>query len=237
MVSKATLWIGALFATFGLVFAGIGLWFFAADLQLAAKGGMTSGTVVALHQHYDSDGDRMYRPEVVFTDKRGTRHRFRSQISSSLPAFSRGEQVQVLYDPAAPGDAAIDSFMQRHFLPAMFTGMGSLFALIGGGLAVNYVRQRRIIAQLKRTGLPISAKFIECYRDTRIKINGRSPYRVVGQATHPATGRLQSFKSALIWLDLTEQLSNQNLDVLIDPARPKRYHVDLSEWVDADQMA
>ncbi len=237
MASKATLWIGAFFAAIGLLFAGIGLWFVAADQQLAAKGGMTTGTVVALHQHYDSDGDRMYRPEVEFTDGRGTVHRFRSQISSNSPGFSRGEQVQVLYDPSAPGDAAIDSFMQRHFLPAMFTGIGSIFALIGGGMVMHFVRRRRMVAQLKQTGVQISAKFIECYRDTSVKINGRSPFRVVGQATHPATGRLQSFKSGPIWLDLTEQLSHQDLDVLIDPADPKRYYVDLSEWVDAEQRA
>ncbi len=237
MASKVTLRIGAIFAATGLLFACIGLWFLAADRQLAAKGGMTTGTVVALHQHYDSDGDRMYRPEVEFTDARGTVHRFRSHISSSSPGFSRGEQVQVLYDPSAPGDAAIDSFMQRHFLPAMFTVIGSIFTMIGGGTVLHFVRRRRIVAQLKQTGVPISAKFIECYRDTSIKINGRSPFRVVCQATHPATGRLQSFKSGPIWLDLTEQLSNNDLDMLIDPANPKRYYVDLSEWVDAEQRA
>ena len=115
--------------------------------------------------------------------------------------------------------------------------MGSLFALVGAGLVFAFFRRRRVIDQLKRTGIPIEAKFIECYRDTSTRINGRSPYRVVGQATHPATGRLQSFKSEPIWLDLSEQLAGKTIKVLVDPVRAKRHYVDLTEWVDEDQRA
>jgi hypothetical protein len=131
----------------------------------------------------------------------------------------------------------IDGFMDRFFLPLMFVGMGSLFAAIGAGMLFAYVRRRKIIAQLRRSGLPIEAEFLECYRDTSTKVNGRSPYRVVAQTTHPATGKLESFKSDPIWLDLSRQLAGEKVRIFVDPARPKHHFVDLSEFIDADDMA
>ncbi|MEP5936966.1 MAG: DUF3592 domain-containing protein [Erythrobacter sp.] len=236
-MSKVILWVGVFFLPFGLLFAGIGTWSYWSDRDLAATGSTTQGTVIAMERSRDSDGNNTYSPTVEFFDPQGTRHQFTSKVSSSPPSFSRGEAVTVIFDPDAPGKAIIDSFSTRYLLPLIFGGMGSLFALIGAGLIGAYWRRRRIIANLRSTGMPIKAKFVECYRDTSTKINGRSPYRVVGQASHPATGRLQSFKSGPIWLDLTEQLASRDMVVLVDPTRPKRYFVDLSEWVDEVERA
>lgn len=236
-MSKAILWAGIFFLPFGLLFGGIGTWSYWSDRELAAVGSTTQGTVISMERSRDSDGNSTYSPTVEFFDQRGIRHQFTSSVSSSPPSFSRGEAVTVIYDPDAPGQAIIDSFSTRYLLPLMFGGFGALFALIGAGMIVAYLRRRKIIANLKRTGVPIKAKFVECYRDTSTKINGRSPYRVVGQAPHPATGRLQSFKSGPIWLDLSEQLAERDLSVLVDPMRPKRYYVDLSEWVDEGERA
>ena len=236
-MSKAMVWVGGFFFAFGLLFAGIGGWNLLSDQKLADTGTVAQGTVVAMSSSRDSDGGTTYRPTVEFFDKNGTRHEFTSSVSSNPPSFSRGEKVEVIYDPTAPGKAIIDSFSTRYLLPLIFGGMGSLFALVGAGLVFAFFRRRRVIDQLKRTGIPIEAKFVECYRDTSTRINGRSPYRVVGQATHPATGRLQSFKSEPIWLDLSEQLTGKTIKVLVDPVRAKRHYVDLTEWVDEDQRA
>lgn len=224
-------WIGAAFLAVGLVFAAVGVWVWTGDRALAERGAHTTGTVIDLARRYDNDGGTTYRPVVAFRDAAGTRHRFVGQVGSNPPAHSPGETVAVIYDPAAPGRAMIDGFMDRYFLPLVFGGMGGLFAAIGGGMLFAFVRRRRIVAQLRETGVPISARFVECYRDTGTRVNGRSPWRVVGQATHPATGKVRSFKSDAIWVDLSEHLSGRDIRVLIDPARPKRYLVDLSDYV------
>lgn len=224
-------WIGTVFLAFGLVFAAIGLWAWAGDRALAETGTQATGTVIDLTRDHDSDGGSTYRPVVEFHDAGGTRHEFVGSVGSSPPAYSRGETVSVIYDSAAPGRAMIDGFMDRYFLPLVFGGMGSVFAVLGGGLLFFFIRRRRIVARLKDDGVPISAKFIECYRDTSTRVNGRNPWRVVGQATHPATGKLRSFKSDAIWVDLSEQLRGRDIRVLIDPARPRQYFVDLSEYL------
>ena len=230
-MSKAKLWVGGIFTPIGLLFTGVGGAFYLADQSLEAKGGRASGTVIALNRHRDSDGDTMYKPEIEFRDDSGTRHRFVSSISSSSPGVSRGEQVDVIYDPGAPSDASIDSFMQRSFFPLLFGGLDSVFALLGIGFLWSYRQRRQTIADLKSRGLRINARFTRSYIDRSVQINGRSPYRVEAQAKHPRTSMLTTFTSEPIWLELTPVLDGNYVPVLIDMDDPDDHYIDLSEWV------
>lgn len=229
-------WIGIFFFAFGMLFAGIGGWHFVSKLDLVASGVRAQGTVVSLESRYNSDSGTTYRPVVEFTDAKGTLHRFTGGVGSKPAAYSRGEQVEVIYDPALPGQAIVNSFTERFLFPLAFGGFGLLFAGIGGGILGYRWHRRRVIDRLRQSGLPISAEFLECYRDNRVKVNGRSPWRVVGQATHPATGKLTSFKSDALWVDPSDQLQGKDLRVLVDPAKPKRYFVDLSEYIGEDAI-
>ncbi len=236
-MGKAALWIGGIFAAIGLLTTAVGGWLYHQDQSLAANGVHTRGTVIDMASSRDSDGDWTYRPVVAFTDASGGRHRFSSSVGSNRPSHSIGETVDIIYSPWAPEQAMIDGFWDRYFPVLMFGGIGTLFAAIGIALLVTYVRHQRIEAQLRVSGVPLTAKFSNCYLDTGTQINGRSPWRVVCQATDPATGKLESFKSDPVWVDPTEQLKGREIKVLIDPARPKRYFVDLSPYVDDGEMA
>lgn len=227
-MTRVSVLIAAIFTPMGLLFAVIGGWFFIEDRSFAQTGERTQGTVIDVVGSRDSEGDYTYRPVVEFVDSAGERHEFVGRVGSSPPAHASGERVDVIYQPWSPGEAMIDGFFDRFFLPLMFTGVGTLFAAIGGGLLVALLRRRRIVAQLRSTGLPIDAKFVDCYLDTSIKVNGRSPWRITCQATHPATGKLETFRSDTVWTDPTEQVAGRSLRVFVDPARPKRHFVDLS---------
>lgn len=235
-MSKALLWIGGIFFAFGLAFAAVGVWNVVDDMALAARGNTAQGTVVNLSASYDSEGGTTYRPVVLFRDDNGATRRFTSNMGSNPPAFDRNEKVTVIYDPWAPEDAIIDSFSTRYLLPAIFGGFGLIFGGIGAGLLIYVIRRRRIIARLKQSGVPINAEFVECYRDTSTKVNGRSPWVVVAQATHPATGKLSSFKSDPVWVDLSGTLAGKPIPVLIDPADPDQHFIDLAEWVEEDEL-
>lgn len=235
-MSRVIAWIGAAFAAVGLVLAAIGGWFYFADRDLAAAGVRTQGTVIQMVSSRDTNGSYTSRPVVEFFDPAGTRHVFMSQVSSSPPNHSTGERVDVLYLPGSPENAVIDSFFERFFAPLVLGGMGALFAVVGGGMLFAWLRHRRIVAWLRSSGLPIQARFVQCYWDTSVRVNGRSPFRVVCQAIHPGTGQLQSFKSDPIWVDLTQQLAGRDVRVFVDPAKSKHYAVDLSTLVDESQM-
>jgi hypothetical protein len=82
----------------------------------------TQGEVVAM------EGTDAKAPVVSFKDRRGIEHQIISSVASSPPSFAVGETVEVLYDPANPDEARIDSFFQLWF--------GAFLGLVMGGGAL-----------------------------------------------------------------------------------------------------
>jgi len=237
-MGRVLVWIGGIFAPIGLAFVALGGWFYLEDRDFAANGLRAQGTVVDTVASRDNDdgGGYTYAPVVEFRDAAGARHTFTSGVSSNPPRYSPGESVGVIYAPGAPDEAVIDSFVDRFLMPLVFGGLGTVFAGIGLSLLFVHVRGRRIAAQLRASGLPIQARVTECYRDTSVRVNGRSPWRVMCQATHPATGKVHSFRSEAVWVDPGPQLAGREVRVFVDPARPERYLVDLSPYFGEDEI-
>ncbi|MEM1132634.1 MAG: DUF3592 domain-containing protein [Pseudomonadota bacterium] len=229
--------IGGIFFFIGLVFLAIGAGLFISDQQFANDAARTTGSIIEINRYNDSEGKTMYRPLVSFRDETGKEHQFTGSVSSSSPTFSIGEQVEVIYDRDAPAEAIIDTFLQRFFLPLVFGGMGSIFALIGGCFLFIIWRRKQTVAELKENGTRIQAKVLGCARDTSIRMNGRSPFRVSAQAVNPKTGKLASFRSDPIWVDLSDMLDGKEVPVLIDPQDVDDHYIDLSQWVDESERA
>lgn len=188
------------------------------------------GTVIGYGQRSSSGS----APIVQFRDKNGQYHRFESNVSSGPPRYAVGDPVTVKYQPDKPSSAAIDDFLGNYLFVLIFGGIGFVFFAIGAGILIAVFGRKRTITKLLERGLPVQAKYIETYRDTSVKVNGRSPYRVVAQAAHPGTGKLQQFKSEMLWVDPSEQMQAQSVKVLVNPNKPKQYYVDLSEFIGTD---
>ena len=131
----------------GLISSGIGSAllavagnFFMDDRRLAATGGRAEGIVTEVEGFYNSRSKVMYRPHVIFTDSAGQRRAFISNLSSNPPGYEAGETVTVIYNPANPADAEIDSFAARHLGTLVFGLFGAVFAMIGMAVTVRAVR-------------------------------------------------------------------------------------------------
>lgn len=72
----------------------------------------------------------MQAPVVAFSGPGGPVE-FQSEIGSSPPAFRVGEAVTVLYDPAAPTKAQLDSFWDKWLLPGVLGFIGAVFGFLG----------------------------------------------------------------------------------------------------------
>jgi hypothetical protein len=194
-MGRVIIWIGGIFATIGLVFVAVAGWRYLEDRSFAAaavqrdRNGHPDGGQQRLGRHHLSG------PVVSFRDAGGAEHIFGSGVSSSPPRYAAGDTVEVMYDPDSPDEAVIDSVLDRFFLALVFGGLGTVFSAIGGGILFYLFRKHQIAAQLRATGLPIQAKVLDCYLDTSLRVNGRNPWRVACEATHPATGSRRSSRA------------------------------------------
>jgi hypothetical protein len=218
--------VGAIFATIG---AGLLIGAFIAygsaqsfnDNALRAK-----GVVVDLEPTYSSNSGTTYTPVVTFETPERESVTFHSSVSSSPPSFDVGESVEVLYDPANPSDAVIDSFWQVYLVPIILGGIGGVFFVVGGGLLLAQIASRRKRARLLASGRRITATIASVDLNTSLAVNGRHPYCITSQWVNPDTGQVHVFRSEGIWFDPSSHLTAETIDVLIDPVNPRRYYVD-----------
>jgi len=133
----------AFFRIFGSIFAGIGSIFLITGIIIGVntrsffgKSISTEGTVIDLERHTSRDSkgrsSTAYYPVIKFTANSGKSIEFEANSGSNPPAYTQGQKVEILYNPQEPESATINSWLDLWFLPAMFTGMGSLFVVIGG---------------------------------------------------------------------------------------------------------
>jgi len=224
------LWIigGVFFVVgMGLLFGGVSWW--RSNAAFAAHATSVEGTVSELVYRRSSKGNGgTYVPVVDFSTPDGNRIHVTGSSGSNPAAYSRGDKVRVLYDPANPQGAQIDSFGERGFGPALLTGLGTVFALVGGGVLAARVRQRKLRKWLAQNGLRVQARFEGVDYDTSLTVNGRHPWRLLAQWQHPATQKMYSFRSDAIWFDPTRYVQRETLDVIVNADDPKQYELDIS---------
>ena len=224
---KALSIIKYLFTFLGLAML-IGSFYINEDTRsFIAQATKTEGTVVQLILSF-SDHSRTYHPLVRFTDTNGKAIEFVSSTGSNPPGYSEGEKVEVLYLPAEPYKARLNSFFSLWGGSIIVGGLGTIFLLIGGGIFLAPKLKNRKNEYLKEQGSPIESEFQSVAFNTTVSVNGRNPFQVITQWKNPSTSEIQIFKSDNLWYDPTEHIQNKRIRVFIDRNNPKKYYVDLS---------
>lgn len=110
---------------FGLVL-GCGALTWKADKYIRASA-RAPGVVTALQR----SGDGYYSPVVRFRTAEGREMMFTSKWRSKPADYDVGEQVEVLYPPARPGDASIGSLWEQRGVSILLGAIGAPFMLFG----------------------------------------------------------------------------------------------------------
>jgi hypothetical protein len=97
---------------------------------LVENGQRTTGTVIRLEESEASEGGSVYSPVIEFTASNDQTYTFESGNASDPPDHSVGDEVSILYDPAAPDQARIESFFELWLFPAIMIPVMLLAILI-----------------------------------------------------------------------------------------------------------
>ncbi len=173
-------------------------------------------------------GGITYAPKIQYQTKSGNTVFFVSSTSSSTPHYFVGEKVNILYDPANPAKAQIDSFFDKWFGPIIALFFGLVFFSVGFGLIIVPKILKTRGNKLKATGDPIDTAFVKVELNEGIEVQGRSPYRVISQWLDPVLNQMYMFHSANIWFDPSDYVKkDQKITVYVDPDNYKKYYMDI----------
>ncbi|MEB2846276.1 DUF3592 domain-containing protein [Rhizobiales bacterium RZME27] len=213
------------FAVVGAVALAAALWFYLSTSSFVASAMRAEGVVIDLERSRSSDST-MYSPVVRFTAADGMERTFVTSWSSSSPAYSRGDTVQVLYQADQPADAKVEGLFSLWGLVLIPGAFGAIFFLIGGGMiayGLFYGARKR---SLQANGRLVLADVRGVERNGSLKVNGSHPWRVMCQWQDPATRKVHVFASDNFWFDPTDYVTQKQINVRIDPKNPKRHWVD-----------
>lgn len=189
--------------------------------RFIARAEKAQGRVVALVPHRGDDSTT-YAPTVEFLAKDGKTVTFTDSVSSNPPSHQEGDVVPVLYDPAKPEDAHIDSFWDLWLGQVILGVLGTVFTLVGLGVLATGLRalvQRR---RLREGGLRIPAT-VEGVEN----VPGGG-YAIVAKATD-TRGVPRLFRSATVGRDPgPKMLGRSSVEVVVDPDDWATYEVDLA---------
>jgi len=236
MQKKENRFLSLFVIIFGIVGIGMligGGFLLTGALHLSSVGIRTDGSVTQIVRQTSSSsngGSSMtFHPVVAFVTASGQQESFESSSGSSISYYSVGDKVTVLYDPAHPDNASIDSWTELWLAPTIVLFMGSVFFLVGIGFFIFIARKRATNEWLEKNGTPIEAKFTRAGLNTSVTYNGKSPYVIYAQWLNPADNKMYEFKSDDLGYDPTEFIpQGKPISVLIDPKDPAKYRVDIS---------
>lgn len=116
----------------GVVFSLSGIGLIVREFSFGKVALPAVGSIVEVNVTQNTDGP-MYTPIVEFQTLTGDSSRF-AGLSTSPPPV-KGTIVPVLYHPADPKNARIDTFVDRWLFPSVFLALGA--TLFGAGIGLG----------------------------------------------------------------------------------------------------
>lgn len=132
--------IAYLCALTGVVCLCIAVWSTVQTRRFLATDLPAAGTVTAIVPSQDRDSNRTFAPRVRYLAE-GQAREFTSILTSVRPAYRVGQEVRVLYDPAAPGRGRLDNWWGHRYVTVVSAFFGVAFSALGFGTI--WVERRR----------------------------------------------------------------------------------------------
>lgn len=216
------------FSFIGALLLFTALSFFMDTRSLLKTSLISNGTVIDIvATGYGSNDEVIFSPVVEFVTLDGELITFTSSDGGNPPGYTKGESVDISYDPQSPKRAKINSFFSLWGGAAIFAVMGGICFSIGFiPFLIGLLRSIKA-KRLKNNGVALQAKVIDIEEVTLYSINGKSPYKIIATYQKSKNAQLQTFKSQNIWFK-PKRYKNRKITVYINKNNPKRYYVDLS---------
>jgi hypothetical protein len=117
----------------GLLILALSVFLLVNRVQLLKQGTITLATVTELLEEKDSDGNIQYRPVFRFTTHSNEVITFKHPTTSRPPAFSVGEEVNIVYNEIDPREPIVLTYFYSFGWAVMLAAVAMPMIVIGGG--------------------------------------------------------------------------------------------------------
>ena len=197
-------------------------------MDMAKNGIKTTGVITDLDISVSEDKSKTYFPIIEFTTQENQQIEFRSSMGSSSYRNSIGQSIDIIYNPANPQDAIIDSFFGVYGLSIFLGIFGGVFTLIGGIPVLLGAASKKKSTRLLREGTPIQVKITGVEENTMIQVNKRSPYQIIADVHDKSTNSIKRYKSENIYFDPSPYIDRENVTIYLDKSNANKYYMDIS---------
>lgn len=225
--------ISAILFIVGAALLAFAIWLASDSIKFLYGSLHAEGVVVELVEKAGKDRDNnhmmLWYPVVEFTAQPDQTIHFESRLGSSPSMYSKGQSVDVVYQPFNPQDARINSTMDMWYMPGFLGSAALLMILVSMGLVFSILSRRRERKRLMSIGHVITTEVYGVMPDISMSIRGRHPYRILSRYHHMESGKTYVFESDPIWYNPEDFFSEtKDLSVYVDPQDYSRYYIDLS---------
>ncbi|GAB1543201.1 hypothetical protein NUACC21_58750 [Scytonema sp. NUACC21] len=126
----------------GVLFAAVGITTGLNHRSFVEQAVTTQGIVIDNLQD-STKSSSYYYPLVKFITRSGETIVFESKVGNTSPKYTKGEQVEVLYNPQKPNAAMINTWVNLWFSSVAFSCMGSAAIIFGGALFARFSTQTK----------------------------------------------------------------------------------------------
>ena len=168
-----------------------------------------------------------FQAEVQFTPSDGQRRTFTTAMNSR-EQLRAGRAVGLVFDRDEPEHPRVEFGRMQPWSGMIDLALwGAGISLLGAAPLWFNLRKERRVEWLQLNGRAVEADLTGVRFNTDLIINGKSPWQVTARWRDQESGNVWQFKSENLWQDPSQHLLSKTVSVVVDPANPAHYWMDL----------
>lgn len=212
------------FAAVGLIFMAVGILQVFAGSRFRQRAVEVRAVISSIERYRDSDGDISHRVYVSYSYG-GNRYED-VRLGEYSSGMREGGEIELMIDPDNPENARTGFGIV--FLPAVFGGMGLIFACVGLIPLVMMGKKAAATKKLIQAGSYIYAVVESINYNTGYTVNGQHPYVVYCTYRDDYRDITYRFKSDNIWTNPQSVITpGSEIKIFVDGQNYEKYHVDI----------
>lgn len=220
--NKAVKIVMSIFLIVGIIFVALGFFIWNDTKNFMKNAIKTEATITRINERYHGDGDSDYDVYVsYFVDGNS----YNEELNTYNSSMREGKKITIYYNPDNPKEIMSSD---SSIIVIIFLIIGGVFVLIPLIWFIINLKNKKKRKRIIGYGCLIDANIVSVIQNTRVRVNGVSPFVIKASAVGP-DGTTYEFTSDNLYDDTPNLIASNNIQkiqVYVNPSNYKEYVMD-----------